>query len=79
MDYFPRILLLKMIYCTILILSAINTWKNGISRTGGIYFWANSNGMAKFLETGDHQYLSENAKPHKQGLDETVARLMQIK
>jgi len=45
----------------------------------GIYFWANSAGMAKFLETGDHQYLSENAKPHKQGLDEVVARLLRIK
>jgi len=44
----------------------------------GIYFWANSNGMAKFLETGDHQYLSKNAKPHKQGLDEAVARLLRI-
>jgi len=45
----------------------------------GIYFWANSNGMAKFLETGDHQYLSENAKPHKQGLEEAVDRLLRIK
>jgi len=45
----------------------------------GIYFWANSTGMAKFLKTGNHQYLSENAKPHKQGLDEIVARLLRIK
>ena len=44
----------------------------------GIYFWANSNGMAKFLKTGDHQYLSKNAKPHKQGLEETVTRLLQL-
>ena len=45
----------------------------------GIYFWANTNGMAKFLETGDHQYLSENAKPHKHGLEETVERFMRLK
>ena len=45
----------------------------------GIYFWANSNGMAKFLETGNHQYLSENAKPHKQGLEQAVARLLRLK
>lgn len=45
----------------------------------GIYFWANSAGMAKFIETGDHRYLSKNAKPHKQGLDEAVARLLRIK
>ena len=45
----------------------------------GIYFWANSAGMAKFLETGDHKYLSENAKPHKEGLDEAVARLLLLK
>jgi tRNA A-37 threonylcarbamoyl transferase component Bud32 len=47
--------------------------------TWGIYFWANSSGMAKFIETGDHKYLSENAKPHKQGLEGTVARLMELK
>ncbi|MCL2719036.1 MAG: hypothetical protein FWE14_09690 [Lachnospiraceae bacterium] len=45
----------------------------------GIYFWANAKGMAKFLETGRHQYLSENAKPHRQGLEDTVARLLQLK
>ena len=45
----------------------------------GIYFWANTNGMKKFLETGDHKYLSENAKPHKEGLEDTVARFLQLK
>lgn len=45
----------------------------------GIYFWANVNGMVKFLETGDNKYLSENAKPHKQGLEEAAARLLLMK
>ena len=45
----------------------------------GIYFWANHDGMAKFLETGDHKYLSENAKPHKQGLEEVVEKLLLLK
>ncbi len=44
----------------------------------GIYFWANTKGMAKFIETGDHQFLSENAKPHKDGLEELVSRFMQL-
>jgi len=42
----------------------------------GIYFWVNHEGMAKFLETEDHKYLSKNAKPHKQGLEKTVERLL---
>ncbi len=42
----------------------------------GIYFWANTGGWTKFMETGDHGYLSENAKPHKEGLDSEVTRLM---
>ena len=45
----------------------------------GIYFWVNTAGMKKFLQTGDHKYLSENAKPHKQGLEEPVAQLMRLK
>jgi len=45
----------------------------------GIYFWANHAGMAKFLETGDHKYLSKNAKPHKQGLEATVERFLQLR
>ena len=45
----------------------------------GIYFWANTTGMARFLETGDHRHLSENAKPHKQGSEETVARFLRLK
>jgi tRNA A-37 threonylcarbamoyl transferase component Bud32 len=45
----------------------------------GIYFWANTTGMAKFIETGDHKYLSENAKPHKQGLEKTVERFLLLK
>ena len=45
----------------------------------GIYFWANTTGMKNFLETGDHKYLSEKAKPHKQGLEETVTQLMRFK
>jgi len=45
----------------------------------GIYFWANTNGMSKFIETGDHQYLSENAKPHKIGLEGVVSRLLSLK
>ncbi|MCL2187823.1 MAG: hypothetical protein FWC16_02185 [Defluviitaleaceae bacterium] len=45
----------------------------------GIYFWANTQGMANFLKTGDHQFLSENAKPHKVGLEDAVARLMRLK
>ena len=45
----------------------------------GIYFWANHEGMAKFLKTGDHKYLSENAKPHKQGLAEIVERFLQLR
>ena len=45
----------------------------------GIYFWANHEGMKKFLETGDHKYLSENAKPHKHGLKEIVERFLQLK
>ena len=44
----------------------------------GIYFWANTRGMVKFLETGDHQYLSINAKPHKAGLEEKVMRYMRL-
>ena len=45
----------------------------------GVYFWANTSGMAKFIETGDHKYLSENAKPHKHGSEETVERYMRLK
>lgn len=45
----------------------------------GVYFWSNTAGMAKFIETGDHQYLSANAKPHKDGLEEVVARYMKFK
>lgn len=45
----------------------------------GIYFWVNTAGMAKFIETGDHQYLSTNAKPHKKGLEEIVSRYLKLK
>jgi len=45
----------------------------------GIYFWANHEGMAQFLKTGDHKHLSKNAKPHKDGLEKTVTRLLQLK
>ncbi|MCL2671634.1 MAG: hypothetical protein FWF10_06330 [Clostridiales bacterium] len=45
----------------------------------GIWFWANTAGMARFLETGDHAYLSVNAKPHKMGLAEIVAGYLSLK
>ena len=45
----------------------------------GVYFWANEEGMEKFLETGDHKYLSENGKPHKQGLESTVRWFLEFK
>lgn len=45
----------------------------------GVYFWANHAGMKKFLETGDHKYLSENGKPHKEGLEATVESFLQLK
>lgn len=46
----------------------------------GIYFWANTNGMAKFIETGEHKYLSDaNAKPHKDGLEEVVSGFLKLK
>jgi tRNA A-37 threonylcarbamoyl transferase component Bud32 len=45
----------------------------------GIYFWANTQGMAKFLQTGDHAHLSKDNIPHKEGLEDTVRRLMELK
>ncbi len=38
----------------------------------GIYFWANTKGMTKFIETGNHDFLSKNAKPHKEDLENKV-------
>jgi len=45
----------------------------------GIYFWSNVDGMAKFIETGNHDFLSKNAKPHKEGLQDVVAKYMALK
>lgn len=45
----------------------------------GVYFWANTDGMSKFNKTGDHKYLSVNAKPHTDGLDEIVSRFLSLK
>ena len=40
----------------------------------GIYFWVNSDGMKKFLNTGDYGYIIADGKPIKDGLQETVLK-----
>ncbi|MCL1820528.1 MAG: hypothetical protein FWG36_07735 [Oscillospiraceae bacterium] len=45
----------------------------------GIYFLANTDGMAQFFKTGDHSFLSENAKPHRDGFEQTVDRWLKLK
>jgi tRNA A-37 threonylcarbamoyl transferase component Bud32 len=42
----------------------------------GVYFWVNRDGMAQYLRTGDHKYLSRNGKPLKWGLRKRASRVL---
>lgn len=72
-DYFPTNFVArndKLYYIDYECNSYIDEWN---FENWGIYFLANSAGMKKFIETGDHSYLSQNAKPYKDGFEEIVA------
>lgn len=77
-DYFPTNFVArnnKLYYIDYECNSYMDEWN---FENWGIYFLANSAGMKKFIETGDHNYLSQNAKPYKDGFEEIVAHWKNI-
>ena len=45
----------------------------------GIYFLANTVGIAKFIEDGNYEALVNNGKPHKSGFESTVKNWLELK